>query len=373
MPEPQAPATIPSLSDVWGQGTSNPSSVPPVVVPPTTPPVQATPPVAPPVPIPPAPAPTPGPNDPPAPNPAPGPNDPPVVDPNAPVEEPPIDPEDITVEEFFKQVDGLHGTDIFTQIEYGTTDPMSPEGIKMRDDFIAASAEQAFEQSIRESDPRAYAYLLHRQNGGSDEEFFQVKSFVLPSMDKLEESVDLQRTVFSEALKAKGTSEKQIATLLKAAIDAGELKDDAKAAYKEISDRDKVIADKATKAHAETVKQSQNDLQALAGLVTQTLTDSKEFGYQVPDTEKANFENAFKGSIYYENGQFWLMKPITQQSLPKIMETELFGFLGGKLDKMIEKQATTISARKFINRARSGDIKPKGADVVTTTKTLGEL
>lgn len=361
MPEPQNPVQLPSLNDlIDGKGTPptpvpTPTPVPPIVV-------------EPPVPVPPVVHP----NDPPTP----APTDPPV-DPNAPVDPPADDPDaeetELTVEDFYKQVDALHGVDIFSQVQYGEIEPMSAEGVKLRDDYIAVRAEQAFEESIKDSDPRAYAYLLHRQNGGSDEDFFQVKSFVLPAMDKLEESVDLQRTVYSEALKAKGSTDKQIATLLKASIDSKELLDDAKAAWKEISDRDKDIAAKASTAHAATVKQHQADLQTLSTAVNQVLTTGKDFGFQVADTDKAAFEQAFKDSVYYENGQFWLMKPITSATLPKIMETELFGHLGAKLDKMIEKKAQTVSAQRFINKAKAGEAKPKGAPGENTTKTLGEL
>lgn len=367
MPDPTNPPGLPSLNDLINDGNNpTPPVVPPVV---PVPPVPPTPPQDPPTPpVPPVP-----PVNPPADPPVPGPNDPPV-DPDNPTDPPADDPEEeLTVEDFFKQVDALHGSDIFGQVQYGETDPMSAEGIKMRDDYIAARAELQFEESIKQADPRAYAYLLHRQNGGSDDDFFQVKSFVLPAMDKLEESVDLQRTVYSEALKAKGSTEKQIATLLKASIDSKELLDDAKAAWKEISDRDKDIAAKASVAHTATVKQHQADINMLSTAVNQVLTTSKDFGYQVADTDKAAFEQAFKDNVYYENGQFWLMKAITTASLPKIMETELFGHLGGKIDKMIEKQAQTVSARRFITKAKAGETKPKGAPGENTTKTLGEL
>lgn len=363
MPDPINPPALPSLNDLIDRGNDPTPPTPPVIIPPVpTVPPTTTPPADPPVPAPPATT------DPPADLP---------VDPNAPVD-PPVDSDadpdaELTVEDFYKQVDALHGQDIFGQIQYGETDPMSPEGVKMRDDYIAAKAADDLEKQIAAADPRAYAYLLHRQNGGSDDDFFQIKSFVLPAMDKLEESVDLQRTVYSEALKAKGSTEKQIATLLKASIDSKELLDDAKAAWKEISDRDKDIATKASKAHAETVKQHNTDLQMLSSAVNQVLTNSNDFGYQVPDTDKAAFEQAFKDSVYYENGQFWLMKPITTATLPKIMETELFGHLGGKLGKMIEKKAQTVSAQRFITKAKAGEAKPKGAPGENTTKTLGEL
>lgn len=360
----------PTLADIIGDPnnpTPNPP-VPPVIVPPVDPaspipPADAVPPV-PPV----------DPNNSTTPVPPVDPNAPPV-DPNAPPVDPnaPVDDDEMTPEDFFQSVDALRGIEIFKHVEYEDVDPMSPEGFKMRDEYLEARAVQEFDNSLKDSDPRAYAYFLHRQSGGSDEDFFQVKSFVLPAIDKVEESVDLQRSVYSEALKAKGVPDKQIQVLIKASIDGGELKEDAKAAWKEISDRDKALAASTSQQHELSTKRQKADIDGFANTIAQVIKEGKDFNFTIPEADKAKFEAAFKQNLFYDNGQFYVMKAITRENLPKIMETELFGFVGGKLGSLIEKQATTLSARRFISKAKAAEDKSKGQQQQTTTKTLGEL
>lgn len=285
------------------------------------------------------------------------------------------DDTDLTVDQFFEQIDALRGDDLSKQIDYKGVDPMSPEGFIVRDQYIEQQAKLDLEGQIKANDPRAYAYLLHRQNGGSDEDFFQVKSFVLPELDKIKESVDLQRNVLQEALRAKGIPEKQVAVLLKAAVDAGELAADAEAAYKEIKDRDLKIADDAGKIHASRIKQQQADIASLDTVVNQLITDGKELRFQIPQADQVRFAQAFKENIHYENGQFFLIKPISKESLPKVMETELFSFLGSDLTKMIQKAALSNSATKFINKAKAGNETNRNntQQQANTTKTLSEL
>lgn len=356
----QAPVTLPTLGqliDNDGAGLPNPPTPP--IVPPITPPVVDPP--------------APDPMDPPAPTP--DPNAPAVVpDPNTP--EGGDGDDDLTVEEFFGQVDALRGGDpVFSAIDYGTVDPMSPEGMLMRDQYIEERAVQGFQSYIQQTDPRAYAYMLHRQNGGSDESFFEVKSFVLPELDKVKESVDLQRTVLTEALKAKGNSDKQIAVLLKAAADAGELAGDAEAAYNEIKKRDENIANSTLEQSNKRIARQKADIAALDSTVNSVITEGKELRFQIPDSEKGKFAQAFKANVHYEDGQFYYIKPLTREAIPKILETELFAYLGGDLGKMIQKAATTVSAQRFIKKVQAADADKNKNTQNTPTggMTLGQL
>lgn len=283
--------------------------------------------------------------------------------------------EDLTVEAFFGQVDALRGDEVSKNIDYKGVDPMSPEGFLVRDQYIEMQAKLDFEAQIKESDPRAYAYLLHRQSGGSDDAFFAVKSFVLPALTEIKESVDLQRNVYQEALRAKGVPEKQVAVLLKASIDAGELAADAEAAHKEIKDRDDKVVEQATKTHAARIKEQQIATTNLDNTMNKIITEGKDIRFQIPQTEQARFAQAFKSNIHFENGEFYLIKPLTPETLAKAMETELFSFLGADLSKMVQKAAITASATKFITKAKAGEeaAKARSQQAESSQKTLGDL
>lgn len=366
MPEPTA---APSLSSLFGSG--DPNAIAPLPTPPVTDPVVTDPP-APPVA---------DPNNPNPPAPAP---DAPPADPNAPPADPNADPntpdgeegdEEETAEDFFGKVDALSGVETYKNIDYGDVDPFTPEGMHIREQYIAKQAALTFESRIRENDPRAYAYLLHRQNGGSDDEFFATKSFVLPTLDDVKDNVDLQRTVYSEALRAKGNSEEEVVELLKIATDKGTLPAKAEASWKEISTRDKKMADDAAALSAQMTQRQKDDIKAFDTTLQNVIAKGEELKFQIPEADKAAFVAAFKENLYYENGQMFLMKPVTRDALPKLLETELFAHLGGNLDKLIQKRATTVAGNRFINKnkATQRPINGAGGTPAATGKTLGEL
>lgn len=366
MPEQQQAPTLADLIPPGGAG--GPIGIPNPA--PSLPPVIPTPPVPPTDPVPPN-------QDPNNPTPPVNPDAPtPPPDPNNP--EPPADAStdddtELTPEEFLGQVGAARGIEGYDKIDYGDVDPLSVEGFRIREELLEARAVKEFDDGLRAKDPRAYAYFLHRENGGSDEEFFQVKSFVLPTLESIEESVDLQRTVYAEALKAKGNSDKQVQVLLKAAVDGGELKDEAKAAWTEINARDKELANSTARQHETNTKRQKADMENFSSMIGQVIKEGKDFNFTVPEADKARFEASFKQNLYYDNGDFYIMKVITRDNLPKLMETELFGFVEGKLGSMIEKQATSLSARRFINKAKAANDKPGSQQQQSTSKTLGEL
>ena len=109
------------------------------------------------------------------------------------------------VESFWKEVEQITGESI--QIDYGGTDPLSPAGVALREMKIRGDAALKFEQYLKQTDPRGYAYLLHREAGGSDEEFFAKKSFVLSDREEFENSIEQQSSLLKHSLTEKGVPE----------------------------------------------------------------------------------------------------------------------------------------------------------------------
>jgi len=110
-------------------------------------------------------------------------------------------------EDFYAVVDTLRGDKFGEGLEYPEgVEPTSPEGVVFREQALEQAAMDRFEADLKDRDPRGYAYLLHRQNGGSDKDFYENNSFVLPALEDLKDSVDLQRQVYTEGLIALGNS-----------------------------------------------------------------------------------------------------------------------------------------------------------------------
>ena len=72
---------------------------------------------------------------------------------------------------FFADVDELRGDTI--EVEYGEVDPMSPEGVVLRERAVEDQAIENFENYLEAKYPKAYGYLMHTMAGKPEEDFFK--------------------------------------------------------------------------------------------------------------------------------------------------------------------------------------------------------
>lgn len=72
----------------------------------------------------------------------------------------------------YEQVDELNG--IALEVDYQGKDPLSPEGVIIREEAIANAAVEDYDAQLKEKFPRAYKFLTHLQAGGKEEDFFNI-------------------------------------------------------------------------------------------------------------------------------------------------------------------------------------------------------
>lgn len=137
------------------------------------------------------------------------------------------EPEVDEAEEFFKVVDELRGDTL--DVDYGDVDPLSPEGIVLRDSVVADMAVENFEAYLQEKYPKAYGYLLHTINGKPEDEFFGKSNDLetLPTPEEIQASVETQKSEVLANLMSKGNSEKHAGLILKQLIEDNELEEAA--------------------------------------------------------------------------------------------------------------------------------------------------
>jgi hypothetical protein len=297
-----------------------------------------------------------------------------------PVTDPPADPateDDKTdpadEDDFFTVVDKIHGVDIRKEITYPEgIDPASPEGVVIREQYFEKRGGEIFEQYLKETDPRGYAYLLHRQSGGDDKSFFDKPGIVLPDLEALKDSVDLQRTIYTQSLLAKGNSEKQAKALVEMAIKDGDLQTEAEAAHKEIDKREKKALEDAQNKVTKEKQAQQAQLTAFDTLLTTEITKGENLKFVIPEADKPKFAAAIKDNLMYEDGKFFIVKEVTKENLGKTIQTELFGYLDGDLKKLIERQAKSVTAKRLTLKAAVKDT-PTNVHTAQGGQTLGEL
>lgn len=276
-------------------------------------------------------------------------------------------------QDFYAAVDTLRGDNISEKIKYPEgVDPTSPAGVLVREKFLEEHGAMSFEAELKANDPRGYAYLLHRQNGGDDETFFAKPSFALPDLDALKDSVDLQRQVLTQSLLSKGNTPKQAQTLVDLAAKEGELPADAEAAYNEMKKRED---DEFTRINQETEARKQKQVTEINSFTTLMSTEvekGENLKFIIPEADKPKFLQSVRDNMMYEDGKFYVVKPVTQDNLSEVLQTELFAYLKGDIKKLVERQAKTITAQKLTLKA-AGKATPKNVHTSSGTPTLGDL
>lgn len=334
----------------------------------------------------PAPAPVPAPAPEPAPEPAPQP------DPNNPQPEPQPEPEpepqpepgddpndiadddDINAQlEFFEEVNRIRGIDV--KVEYGDIKPNSAEGIALRDRAIEEAALARYEQELAQRDPRAAAYMLHRMNGGSDEEFFSRKSLSLPDYDVFRDSVDLQKQVYRNDLINKGLDASKAEALVELAVKDNTLLSEADAAYRRQSDADARELDRLAKAAADEAKAWQTQVNNMDTMLNTTIK-SKDLKVIIPDAEQKEFNNYVRDLIQHDGKDFYVAQKLDPAQMATIIEALYVQFKKGDLSAIIARKANTLTVKRnqiTLAGTRKAQTAPAPAPAQQQRKTLGQI
>lgn len=279
--------------------------------------------------------------------------------------------DDTTAEAFYGTVSKLTGIpeDAF-KVEYPEgTDPLSPEGVALREQVIMEYGAQQFEAVLQQQDPRAYAYFIHRANGGTDEEFLGNSrgGYVLPDIANVESSADTQKAVYLQDLLMKGVDKEEADALVEAAIKGNKLIDKAKAAHKNIDS----VQKQQLQRQQDTVKAAEEETnKAIAGMSTAIdKAIDGEISYTVPANEKAAFKQFVLDNMQYDptTKKFFLMQEVPQSGTKVLLESLLLQFKKGSLDTLVKKQAETKAVHRLRMQAdRSKQKTPGSQDDIKT-------
>jgi hypothetical protein len=283
-----------------------------------------------------------------------------------------ITDEDLVV---WKEVDRLRGTEI--PVEYGAVHPNSAEGILLREKAIQKWTVDQWVQELATTDKRGYAYLLHRQAGGRDEDFFNKPTPTLPPYDTFKESIDLQKNLLIADYTAKGIDPEIAEVTVEKLIEKGKLFETAEKVYNsEKSAEDTRIA--TTKA---LLDKQQADYTARVTQLDQTLNSTIEesLSIKVPDAKKAGFTQFVRGMIQETEGadgkpQFVVVQPIEAKEMDKLLQGLYFQFVGGDLNQVIQRKAKTAYLKRIQTQVDKTKQKPNAqGNRNPQAKTMGEI
>lgn len=277
------------------------------------------------------------------------------------------------------EVDKLRGEPI--KVEYknaqGTeVHPNSPEGILIRERAIEDQAVARFEEHLATNDPRGYEYILHRQAGGTDEEFFSRKTVNLPPLEEFKTSVDLQVKVYSESLRIKGVPEKQIKMIVDAAVKDKEIEGLATTAYTEVQTNQDNEIKRLNVQAAQQREQYTRQVKALDKMLVEEINTGGGMKITIPDAKKLPFTDFVKALVQHdpESGQFFIGQAIDPKSMPRLLEALYLQFTNGNLGDLIAREATSQMGVRLRRIVKQADKPATGKDTPAySKKTLGEL
>jgi hypothetical protein len=283
---------------------------------------------------------------------------------------------------FWDDVDKLRGAPLkidwsqYKDDEGQPIDPESPQGALIREQYLVKQTLDAWEKELKDTDPRGYAYLLHRQSGGSDEEFFAKKTPNLPAYESFKDSIDLQRALYRQYLVDKGVDEEIVTAQVEKAIKDGKLFDKADAIYKEVQKTHEDELKAIEEANKRAEQEYTTSVHKLTTNLTTRIKENKGLNLVIPETDKSPFTDFLKSLVRYngEEKKFSVVLELGDDT-DRIVEAAYLLYKKGDLSSLIKKEAkkeTVHRLKRAVEKSKSttktgsaGDDNPGGAKVVT--------
>jgi hypothetical protein len=252
---------------------------------------------------------------------------------------------------FFEEVEKITGQGV--EVDYGDVDPLTPQGIAIREKAVREAALETFLEEIETNHPAAFKALQHAYNGGDIAELFKtVTARDYSKVQLTENDVELGKEILKEYYQSKGIkNEKRIQKLLETAedseegliIEAQSALDELKAAQAEETDR--TLKEQQLKAE----EQKKRDRLTVSA-IDEVLESGKLGSFKLTGRAEAQeFKKfALNGLRRTADGKgYEFATPIDSANLEKLLQYQYFQFKKGDLSKLIQIKASTENAQKL--------------------------
>jgi hypothetical protein len=270
---------------------------------------------------------------------------------------------DVDPVEIFNQVSKLRGDEFQFKFPEGV-DPATPEGIHSAMQQVVDHELDQFEKEIQQGDPRAYSYMLHRANGGSDEDFFRNKTEVLPEWEVLKDSVDLQQAFYKRSLTRKGILPDQADLIIKDAIDKNRLAGLVETEYKDTQSKEKAQMEQLLELDKQRQQREQQTINRMGVILRERILENKNLNITIPDTKRSEFLKFVSDTMVLdrETGKWYINQEVNDNNIGKLIESLYYLNVEGKLEDIIKKKADQTTVQKLKMRMKSEKVKPKTSE-----------
>jgi len=234
---------------------------------------------------------------------------------------------DTDYQKFFEEVQKITGEEF--DVDYGDVDPMTPQGVAIRDKALKQTALDGFLEEIETNFPDVYRALNHAHAGGNVADLF--KAITTRDYSKVQLSEDDTATakeILKEYYQGKGIKNPaRIDKLIELAEDSAEgLMGEATGALEELraaqaEESNKVLASQKAQADA----QKRQD-QLMVGALDEILESGKLDTFKIGGPrETAEFREFIrKGLRRAGEGQYEFATPIDSKNLEKLLKYKYF-------------------------------------------------
>jgi hypothetical protein len=219
-----------------------------------------------------------------------------------------------------------------------------------------------YDEKFKQTNPRAYAYMVHLSNGGSDEQFFGIVGEDYSEWEMKDDDKETAKRIISTALREKGMPDNMIRRSLGASEDEDKLIDDAKQFQ-----TDKKAAmerwQKDQETEFERVKTEQKRVadEMLDSLSESLLRQGRLNNIIIPEADKKEFYQHIVKNVVFDGESFYMVNPITAENIGSSLESEYFRYKKGDLDELIKRKAKTESTKSLrLKKKKIADSKKKG-------------
>jgi hypothetical protein len=250
---------------------------------------------------------------------------------------------------FYEEVQAK--TNFAVDVDYEDVDPLSAEGVALRETAIVEQAERSYDDYIRTNMPRAYAYMLHTKNGGTDDEFFAVKKEPLADKDTFSNDVEAQRQFLIKDLVAKDVPEEVAKMTVDQYVKTNVLTEKAIALY----DKKKGEETALLQAHIDRDKalkqEFDNSVATLTGVISQGI--EKEMRLVIPNDKKKAFNEFVIDNIQHDGKDFFLAQKLNPKEItPGFLEALYLQFVKGDVSALIKKEAKKQTVQRLGQRVK---------------------
>jgi hypothetical protein len=288
-----------------------------------------------------------------------------------------IDPDyetEPTDKEFYEKVHSLTGLEL--NVDYGDIDPLAPEGVAKREQAAYELGAVKFEEYLEKSNPRAYAFMMHTNLGGSEEDFLATAAPSLPTREDFEESSDMKADWIKRDYMSKGVPEVVVDATIKELIKNNTLDETALKLYNNLETVQKDQLDALQAYTKENEINFRRQVDAVLGDVTKTIS-STELMVDIPQAKRTEFEQYVVKHIGHNESGFFLTQQLAPDTLPDLIAGMYLQFSKGDLSAIVNKKAKTVATQRLRLRLKADKALERGGGSPPKPKDdyvpLGEL